>query len=311
MKNIKIAHDPKTNLYMVSSQDLRSYSSSKFLIEGKEVNNPMNSPFIIFKEKPKNITYQSTGKRANGYINTIGKKITDHEYVSLQNAVTKNAYWNDDSEEWTFNSVEDEVAHVRFKREWSRYYTEETTEETVEIEMIYHPVSDCEEITPMYLEGGSVFDTMCIYSCNAADLFIKRCEELGLTKGKHENEKGLTYWLSHKDNYRFAKLGGNYCTSDTESALFKSHRKGSYVELKTIHNTNIKHIDTIINRFIAKQNEEALNSETLGSVLTTMYGIKSRLNSIEANAKTRSSYNTLNNFLQEEIAKLEKLSLKK
>jgi hypothetical protein len=194
---------------------------------------------------------------------------------------------------------------------WLNPETEETTEETIEIEMIYHPVSDCEEITPMYLEGGSVFETMCIYNCNAADLFIKRCEELGLTKGKHENEKGLTYWLTHKDNYRFAKLGGSYCTSDTESAQFKAHRKGTYVELKTVHNTNIKHVDAIINRFIAKQNEELLNSETLGSVLTTMYGIKSRLSGIDANAKTRSSYNALCNFIQEEITKLEKISIKK
>jgi len=311
MKNIKIAHDPKTNLYMASAQDFRGYSTSKILVDGKEVQNPMNSPYIIFKELPEIVTYQSTGKRPYGYINTIGQKITDHEYTSLQNRVTQNAYYDDDAEEWTFKSVEDEVAHVRFKREWSRHYTEETTEELIQIEVIHHPVSDTPEITPMYLESGTIFDTMCIYNCNSAALFVKRCEERGLTKGKHENEKGFTYWLNHQDNYRFAKLGGNYCTSDIESAQFKSHRKGSYEELKNVHSENINRIDTIIDRFIAKRNKESLSDETLGGVITTMYGIKSRLSGIQANAKTRSSYNALCNFLQDEITKLEKISIKK
>jgi hypothetical protein len=311
MKNIKIAFDPKTNLYMASAQDFRGYSTSKILVDGKEVQNPMNSPYIIFRELPKTITYQSTGKRHVGFINQEGKTITDDEYSELNRSISKNASYDDDREELTFKSVEDEVAYVRFRREWIRHYTEETTEEPINIEVIHHPVSDTPEIMPMYLERGTIFDTMCIYNCNAAELFIKRCEERGLTKGKHENEKGFTYWLNHKDNYRFGKLGGSYCTSDVESSQFKSHRKGSYEELKTVHEENIKRIDTIIDRFIAKQNEEALSAETLGGVITTMYGIKSRLSGIEANAKTRSSYNLLCNFLQEEIAKLEKISIKK
>jgi len=310
MKNIKFAFDPKTNLYMASAQDFRGYSTSKILVEGKEVQNPMNSPYIIFKELPETITYQSTGKRPDGYINSEGTKITDDVHSKIHKAITQNAYWDDDAEEWTFKSIEDEVNHVRFKREWARNYIEETTEEPIQIEVIHHPVSDIPEITPMYLESGTVFDTICIYNCNAADLFVKRCEERGLTKGKYENEKGFTYWLNHQDNYRFARLGGSYCTSDTESSQFKSHRKGSYEELKAIHAENISRIDIIIDRFIAKQNEEALSDETLGNVITTMYGIKSRLSGIVANAKTRSSYNMLCVFLQEEIRKLEKISIK-
>lgn len=312
MKNIKIAFDPQTNLYMAVAQDLRGYSNSKILVEGKEVQNPMDSNLIVFKEKPKNITYQFTGKRPNGYINSAGfGNISDEEYDKIRRSITENATWDDDSEEWTFKSVEDEVAHVRFKREWSRNYTEETTEEPVEIEFIYHPISELPEITPMYLEGGTIFDTMCIYNCNGADLFNKRCEERGLTKAKHENEKGLTYWLSHKDNYRFAKLGGSYCTSDAESSQFRSHRKGSYNELKEVHNENIKKIDIIIDRFIAKQNEEELKSVTLGGVVTIMHNIKTKLQGIEANSKTRGSYNALCTYLQEEIIKLEKLAIKK
>jgi hypothetical protein len=296
---------------MASAQDLRGYSTSKILVDGKEIQNPMNLPLIIFKELPKIVTYQSTGKRPDGYINTEGNKITDDEYFEIRKSITKNASWIDEVDDWRFLSVEDEVAYVRFKREWVRNYTEETSEELIEIEVIHHPVSDMPEITPMYLEGASIFDTICIYNCNAANLFVKRCEERGLTKGKHENEKGFTYWLKHNDNYRFARLGGNYCTSDIESTKFKSHRKGSYEELKTIHKENIKLIDAIIDRFIAKQNDEVLTAETLGGVVTTMYGIKSRLSGIEANAKTRSSYHALCNLLQEEITKLEKLSIKK
>ena len=311
MKTIKIAHDPKTNLFMINYADLRSYLSIKILVDDKLIENPMNSPYIIFKEKPSKIEYVVTGNRTEGYIHTDGRTMTDDEYLSMRNQITKNSHWNDDTDEWSFNSVEDEVAYVRFKREWSRKYTTETKLESVNMEFIYHPVSEYPEITPMYLNGGNVFDTICHYSCNGAELFIKRCEELGLTKAKHANEKGLVYWLDHADNYRFAKLSGNYAVTDVDVQKYRQSARGSYDEMVTTHKSNIDKIDTIIRSFLARRNKEKLKETTIGDMISLLETINSRVHGISPVSKSRQSYYNLINLVETELKTLREISLNK
>lgn len=309
MKTIKVAHDPKTELYLINFSDVRSYSSTQFLINGKEVSNPMNSPVIVFKEIPSKIELVVTGKRTNGYI-INDKIITDEEYNSELSRLTKKGRgWDDDKEEWIFDNVEDEVNYIRFTRSVKRNYTEETTSDLIEIEIIHLPVSEYPEITPFYLEGGSVFDTLCTYQSNSATMFRERCEHYGFTKASHDNEKGKVYWLSHNDNFRFAKLGSSYVVNDADKLKFREKSKGTYEEMIAIHEKNIELIDGIIKNFIAKTNQEELKGKTLGEMVTTLERINNRIHGLSVYANSRSAYRELITFTETELKRLRNLTL--
>jgi hypothetical protein len=293
VKKIKIGYDSKTNLYLVKYSDIKSYPG-EILVDGKKMENPLGHPYMVLKELPKKIEKITTGRNFIGWKNDR-KLITQEEFDLLSKEITSKGVftWDDedqDSSGYSFDDIEDKIKWIRFKAEWKREYTEDPIIEEIEIEVVNLPVSDIPEITPMFLSGGNIFETMCEYHCNSADLFRSRCEKLGFKKADNDSQKGNVYWLSHKDNFRFAKLGGEYCSNDTDVQKVRSFRRGSYDELKDLHERNIKEIDSIINLWISKRDEKKLTSIQIGDQIKFMEGILNSIRSLGVKKSDQSSY---------------------
>jgi hypothetical protein len=283
MDKIKIAFDPKTGLYMALDSDLRS-AYRKILVDGEQIENPFRSSTVVLKGKPSKIEHISTGRNFVGWENTkSGELISQEDHSVLLNEITKKGELDDEEYTWSFEEVEDHVEFLRFEKTWVRKYTEEPITKQMEIEIIEHPVSDIPEITPSFnLGSNSIFDTICTYSLNSADLFRKRCEHFGITKAKTENEKGNVYWLEDRyKDFRFAKLGGNYCSSDELNRSVRTTARGTYEELKKLHESNVEKIDNIIKDWISKQDKTKIDPITLGKEISFLSSLMERVRKME------------------------------
>jgi hypothetical protein len=197
--------------------------------------------------------------------------------------MTQNGVQDEDTYEWEFEEIEDQVKFLRFDKTWTRKYTEEPIVEELEIEIIEHPVSEIPEIIGYFNTGGnSIFDTICEYRLNSAHLFKKRCEHFGIVKAKSENEKGNVYWLEDRyTDFRFAKLGGNYCASDELNRSVRTTARGTYEELKKLHESNVEKIDNIIKDWISKQDKTKIDPITLGKEISFLSSLMERVRKME------------------------------
>lgn len=284
MNKVKIAFDPKTGLYMGNNSDLRSHSSRKILVDGEEIQNPFGTSTIVLKGKPSKIITITTGRNFIGWEDLkTGTSISIEEYDSLKIEMTQNGVQDEDTYEWEFEEIEDQVKFLRFDKTWTRKYTEEPIVVESEIEIIEHPVSEIPEIIGSFSTGGnSIFDTICEYRLNSAHLFKKRCEHFGITKGKNEYEKGNAYWIEDRyTDFRFAKLGGNYCASDELNRSVRVTARGSYEDLKKIHESNVEKIDLIIKNWISQQNKTKIDSVTLGQEISFLTSLMEKVRKMD------------------------------
>lgn len=313
MKTIKIAYDKSVGLYSIQASDLRVYTTSKFLIDDKEVVNPFNSPVIVFDKMPSSIKYVTTGRNLVGYSDNSseGKPfITTEEYLSKKQELTSKGNWDDDCEEYIFSSVEDEVNWVRFSRTWTAEYSSEPIVQEVEMELIEYPVSKSKYIVPNYKVGStSIFDTTCTYNNNAADFFRERCIERGLSVASNENQQGKVFWLSHKDDFRFAKINGTYCSSQEQVRQFRSTVRGTYEELEKVHQKNIELVDSIIDLQLSKLNNRKINSQELGDMITFLNATFSNVQKLDVKVANRSSHSHVIKTLKDKIEELKQISL--
>jgi hypothetical protein len=306
MNNIKIAFDPKTGLYMGSNQDLRSVSNRRVLVNEEEIQNPFGTSMVVLKEKPSKIISITMGKNAVGWEDLkTGKTISHEEYNSLRNELTSKGTLDDDNE-WEFDEVEDQVNFLRFDKTWTRKYTDEPVISEFEIEIIEHPVSEIPEIVGSFHAGGnSIFDTVCTYSVNSGKLFRDRCEHFGLTKAKNDSEKGNVYYLEDRyDNFRFAKLGGSYCTNDESVRMVRASARGSYEELKRVHEKNIEIVDSIISKWISKQDQKTLDIVTVGKQISFLDSILSKVISLDVKRADLSSQRSIIQSIRENLESL-------
>lgn len=279
MKTLKVAYDKTVNLYSIQASDIRSYSSVKFTLDDKEIVNHFNAPFIVIDKMPENIKMIISSRRISGYKDVeTNAFLTVEEWNKKRNELASKGEWDDDREAYVFNELEDEVAWIRFTRSWITEYTDEPTIEPVQIEIIEYPVSKSKYIIPNYKIGSSsIFDVTCTYNCNSSELFKERCLEKGLLAATHENETGKVFWLSHTDNFRFAKINGLYCASNELANAFRSHLKGTYEELEKAHVRNLELIDSIIDSSISKMSNRKLTPSEIGE---TVSFLESTLNNI-------------------------------
>lgn len=307
MNKIKIAFDPRTGLYMGSSSDLRSNSNRKILVDGEEIQNPFGTSTVVFKEKPSKIISITTGRNFIGWEDLkTGTTISIEEYDSLRKEMIRSGVQDDETYEWEFEEVEDQVRYLRFDKTWTRRYTEEPIVGELEIEIIEHPVSEIPEIIGSFSTGGnSIFDTLCEYRLNSAHLFKKRCEHFGIDKAKNDSEKGNVYWLEDRyDNFRFAKLGGNYCANDELNRSVRVTARGSYEDLKKIHESNVEKIDLIIKNWISKQNQKELDIITIGKQISFMDNLLENVRKLDVKKSDCSAQSSILRSIRENLESL-------
>ena len=294
-KTIKVGYDSQTNLYT-----LKNDLGASLEINGKSVVDPLrgfrHGELIVTSEKPESVTYKVSGRKLVGYKNSeTGLTINTAEYAAIMSDVESTREWDDDSEEYTYDSLEAEVFALRVARTYAAVYEHVDETHSVELEFIEYPVSAYSNITPLYsIDANSVFETKCKFVPNNSELFFEVCASFGIDKSRIE--------IPTHSGLRYTKIDDKYVTGmeDFEKTASASII-GTYGECVARMNSNRKKLEDLVTMYIAKQSQKVLDKTTIGSLLIELSTIQNRVRNLDVKQKDYSSQRSLANQINELI----------
>ncbi len=297
--SIKVGYDSQTGFYTFN---VGYYNFANMKVNGKSIVNPLNGTFkhgelCVISEKPETITFSKTESVCTGYTHLeTGMVISKEEYNEIQAEINASRTYDEDSEEFIYDEVEDEVKAIRFFRAYKAVYENVNTEHDLEIELIQYPVSAYKYIVPLYsLDATNVFETRCKYLPDTIELFYEICAQYGIDKTRVNvpNHSGL----------RYAKIDDAYLTGmeDFEKSTSSNGMIGTYDECVTKMNSTRKRLEEVVSLHLAKRSQKVLDKSTVGELLKELWSIKGRVSGLDVKQKDYSSQRALNTKITELI----------
>lgn len=300
--SIKVGYDSQTGFYT-----FKTGFNTSMEVNGKSIADPIrgfrSGELIVIAEKPESITYKTSNRRLIGYDNIEDQTtLSINQYKEIDAKIALTREYDEDSEEFTYNTLEDEVFALRFHRSHKAIY--ENTEEIVSlpIEMIEYPVSAHKCIIPMYsLDASNVFETKCKFVPNNLELFFEVCAQYGIDKSRIDipNHSGL----------RYAKIDDSYLTGAEEFEKTSSTTTiDTYEVCITRMNSNRKKLEDLISMHLAKRSQKVLDKGTVGELLKELLVLKNKVSGLDVKQKDYSSQRSLNVKLNELIETYKQLA---
>lgn len=294
--SIKVGYDSQTGFYT-----FKAGFNASMEVNGKSIADPLrgfrSGELIVLNEKPESITYKTSQRTLIGYRNSeTGKIVSVDDYNAIEDKIAlTREYHDEDSEEPTYDSLEDEVFALRFYRTHTAIY--ESVEEIVniEIEFIEYPVSAYNCIIPLYsLDAKDVFETKCKFVPNNTELFFEVCTQYGIDKSRID--------IPTHSSLRYAKIDDKYVTGmeDFEKTTSASII-GTYDECVARMNSNRKKLEDVISFQIAKQSQKVLDKANVGHLLTQLRILQNSVYGLDVKQKDYSSQRSLGNQINELI----------
>lgn len=294
-KTIKVGYDSQTGFYTFKTI---YYSTMK--VNGKPVSDPLfgfkAGELIVTSEKPTSITYSTNQRKLVGYRNSeTNEKVSVEDYKVIDDKIALTREYDEDSEEFIYSNIEDEVFALRFYRTHTAVY--ENVEEFInlEIELIEYPVSAYKCIIPLYsLDANNVFETKCKFVPNNTEVFFEVCASYGIDKSRINipNHSGL----------RYAKIDDKYLygMEDFEKTA-NATTIGTYEECVARMNTNRKKLEDAVSFQIASQSKKVLDKTTVGHLLAELKILQNSVYGLDVKQKEYTSKRVVSNRINELI----------
>lgn len=301
-KTIKVGYDSQTNLYT-----LKNDLGASLEINGKSVVDPLrgfrHGELIVTSEKPESVTYKVSGRKLIGYKNSeTGDTVSVEDYKITMAAIDATREWDEDSEEYTYDSLEAEVFALRVARTYAAIYENVDETHTVELEFIEYPVSAYRNITPLYsIDANSVFETKCKFVPNNSELFFEVCASFGIDKSRID--------IPTHSGLRYVKIDDKFVTGMEDFEKTSSGSIiGTYEECVARMNANRKKLEDAISFQLAKQSQKVLDKTTVGSLLVELSTIQNRVRNLDVKQKDYNSQRGLANQINELIKAYQELA---
>lgn len=300
--SIKVGYDSQTGFYT-----FKTGFNTSMEVNGKSIADPIrgfrSGELIVIAEKPESITYKTSNRRLIGYDNIEDQTtLSINQYKEIDAKIALTREYDEDSEEFTYNTLEDEVFALRFHRSHKAIY--ENTEKIVSlpIEMIEYPVSAHKCIIPMYsLDASNVFETKCKFVPNNLELFFEVCAQYGIDKSRID--------IPTHSGLRYAKIDDSYLTGAEEFEKTSSTTTiDTYEVCITRMNSNRKKLEDLISMHLAKRSQKVLDKGTVGELLKELLVLKNKVSGLDVKQKDYSSQRSLNVKLNELIETYKQLA---
>ena len=282
--SIKVGYDSQTGLYVV-----KTIYNKTLIVNGKPLVDALrgtsnSADLITISEKPETITYKNTSRKLIGYDNvedmtTIGL----NEYNKILEKIDSTREYDEDSEQYDYATLEDEVFATRFFRTHKAIY--ETVEEVhnLEIEIIEYPVSAYKNVVPLHsMDAKHILETNCKFTPNNNELFFEVCESYGIDKSRID--------IPTHSGLRFVKIDGSYVSGmeDFDKSASLSII-ATYEKCIDRMNDNRKKLEDLISFHLAKQSQKKVNDATIGNLLTQLQYLQNSVRSLDVKAKEGNS----------------------
>lgn len=294
-KTIKVGYDSQTGFYT-----FKNGFNTTMEVNGKSVNDPLRSfrsgELTVISEKPETITYKTSGRKLIGYDNTEDMTtISLEKYKEIEATISKTREYDEDSGEFTYTSLDDEVFALRFYRTHKAIYENIDEVHNLEIEFIEYPVSAYKNIIPIYsIDTNNVFETKCKFVPNNTELFFEVCASYGIDKSRID--------LPAHSGLRYVKIDDKFVTGMEDFERSTSQTIiGTYDECVARMNSNRKKLEDNISFQIAKQSQKVLDKTTVGNLLIELSILQNRVRNLDVKQKDYSSQRSLLNKIGELI----------
>ena len=282
--SIKVGYDSQTGLYVV-----KTIYNKTLIVNGKPLVDALRgtsngAELVTISEKPETIIYKNTNRRLIGYDNVEDMStISLNEYNKILEKIESTREFDEDSEQYHYDTLEDEVFATRFFRTHKAIY--ETIEEihNMEIEIIEYPVSQYKNIVPLHsMDAKHILETNCKFTPNNNELFFEVCASFGIDKSRID--------IPTHSGLRFVKIDGSYVSGmedfDKTASLSIISTYEKCIERM---NDNRKKLEDLISFHTAKQSQKKVNDATIGNLLTQLQHVANSVRSLDVKAKEYNS----------------------
>lgn len=293
--SIKVGYDSQTGFYT-----FKTGFNASMEVNGKSVADPLrgfrSGELIVIAEKPESITYKTSQRTLIGYRNSeTGKTVSVEDYKAIDAKIALTREYDEDSEEFTYADINDEVFAIRFYRTHTAIYKSVEEVVNMEIEFIEYPVSAYNCIIPLYsLDANNVFETKCKFVPNNTELFFEVCASYGIDKSRID--------IPSHSSLRYVKIDDKFVTGmeDFEKTA-NITIIGAYDECVARMNSNRKKLEDVISFHIAKQSQKVLDKTTVGHLLTQLKILQNSVYGLDVKQKEYSSQKKISNQINELI----------
>ena len=296
--SIKVGYDSRTNLYTFKTPG--SYSATNICVNGNPITDPLRGQkvgeLMTINERPETITYETSERKLIGYDNTETiTTISVKEYQEIVAKIEKTRDYDDDNDEFTYNTIEDEVFATRFFRTHVAIYETVKTVHNMEIEFISYPVSEYSNIVPLYsIDAKNVFETKCKFTPNNIQTFKDICRARGIDDSRID--------IPTHSGLRFVKIDTKF-VSGMEEFEKNSNREiiATYEECVAKMNLIKTNLTELINFHFAKQSQNVLDKATVGHLLSQLQILQNSVYGLDVKVKDYNSQRAVQNRIVELI----------
>ena len=296
--SIKVGYDSKTNLYTFKTPG--SYLAKNVCVNGNPITDPIRGhkvgELMTINEKPETITYETSERKLIGYDNTETiTTISVKEYQETVDKISETREYDDDSEEFTYNTLENEVFATRFFRTHKAIHENINTVHHMDIEFIQYPVSEYSNIVPLYsIDAKNIFETKCKFTPNNLQLFKDICKSRGIDDSRID--------IPSHSGLRFVKIDDKFI-SGMEEFEKTSNREiiATYEECVVKMNSIKTNLTELINFHFAKQSQNVLDKATVGHLLSQLQILQNSVYGLDVKVKDESSQRSVSNRIHELI----------
>ena len=282
--SIKVGYDSQTGLYVV-----KTIYNKTLIVNGKPLVDALRgtsngAELVTISEKPETIIYKNTIRKLIGYDNTEDMTtIGLSEYNKILEKINLTREYDEDSEQYDYATLEDEVFAVRFFRTYKAIYESVEEIHNMEIEIIEYPVSQYKNIVPLHsMDAKHILETNCKFTPNNNELFFEVCASFGIDKSRID--------IPTHSGLRFVKIDGSYVSGmedfDKTASLSIISTYDKCIERM---NDNRKKLEDLISFYLAKQSQKKVNDATVGNLLTQLQHLQNSVRSLDVKAKEYNS----------------------
>ena len=278
--SIKVGYDSQTGLYVV-----KTIYNKTLIVNGKPLVDALRgtsngAELVTISEKPETIIYKNTIRKLIGYDNTEDMTtIGLSEYNKILEKINSTREYDEDSEQYDYATLEDEVFAVRFFRTYKAIYESVEEIHNMEIEIIEYPVSQYKNIVPLHsMDAKHILETNCKFTPNNNELFFEVCASFGIDKSRID--------IPTHSGLRFVKIDGSYVSGmeDFDKTASLSIIS-TYDKCIDRMNDNRKKLDDLISFHLAKQSQKKVSDTTIGNLLTQLQYLQNSVRSLDVKAK--------------------------
>lgn len=294
--SIKVGYDSQTGLYVV-----KTIYNKTLIVNGKPLVDALRgtsngAELVTISEKPETIIYKNTIRKLIGYDNTEDMTtIGLSEYNKILEKINSTREYDEDSEQYDYATLEDEVFAVRFFRTYKAIYESVEEIHNMEIEIIEYPVSQYKNIVPLHsMDAKHILETNCKFTPNNNELFFEVCASFGIDKSRID--------IPTHSGLRFVKIDGSYVSGmeDFDKTASLSIIS-TYDKCIDRMNDNRKKLEDLISFHIAKQSQKKVSDATIGNLLTQLKILQNSVYGLDVKAKECNSQRAISNKIAELI----------